>query len=423
MSNALAIAAVTAALRKIIQDGIQSELPDAKVTTKPPDKAEAAANLINLFLYQTNESAAWRNMAMPRQSKPGETGQPALALDLYYLITAYGKSDESPNPPESHRLLGRAMSVIYDHSVLSSKDIKDALPVADQPLYDLYDQIEHVRITHQPLNLDEMSKLWSACQAKYRISAAYLASVVLIESNHPSQTPLPVLKRGPQDQGVDAQANLQSPFPTLIAINPPVEQQPSARLGDQLTFKGHHLDGDSLTVRFLNQRLTQPIDIGPLAAPTSSEAAEVVVTLPDDVASRTEWVAGNYTASIVVTRASDPVNKERTTNELSFALAPKIIGGLPLSVAAADGDFSVALTCSPEVRPSQRASMLFRDKEILANTHSTQTGTLMFPVNGVTQDSVGEYFVRLRVDGVDSLLIRYDQTPPIFDDNQKVTIT
>src|SRR5689334_23115435 len=105
MSNALAIAAVTAALRKIIQDGIQSELPDAKVTTKPPDKAEAAANLINLFLYQTNESAAWRNMAMPRQSKPGETSQPPLALDLYYLITAYGKSDESPNPPESHRLL------------------------------------------------------------------------------------------------------------------------------------------------------------------------------------------------------------------------------------------------------------------------------------------------------------------------------
>ena len=175
MSNSLAIAAVTATLRRIIDQGIRNELPGTSVTTKPLDKAETAANLINLFLYQMTVSAAWRNTDMPRQTKPGETGQPPLALNLYYLVTAYGKADESSDPPQSHRLLGRAMSALHDHPVLSSDDIKSALPVADQSLYDLYDQIEHVRITPQPLNLDEMSKLWTSFQAKYRISAAYLA--------------------------------------------------------------------------------------------------------------------------------------------------------------------------------------------------------------------------------------------------------
>ena len=39
------------------------------------------ANQLNLFLYQTMVNAAWRNMDMPRQVKPGETGQPPLAAE------------------------------------------------------------------------------------------------------------------------------------------------------------------------------------------------------------------------------------------------------------------------------------------------------------------------------------------------------
>jgi hypothetical protein len=45
----------------------------------------------------------------------------------------------------------------------------------------------------------------------------------------------------------------------------------------------------------------------------------------------------------------------------------------------------------------------------------------------VTNASVGEYYLRLRVDGVDSLLVKYKDigpnSPPVFDDDQKVSIT
>lgn len=422
MSNALAIAAVTATLRKILDDGIRLELAGATVTTQPPDKADTTTNLINLFLYQTMVNAAWRNMDMPRQVKPGEMGQPPLALNLCYLLTAYGKGDDSPDPL-SHRLLGRAMSILHDHPVLSSADIRSALPLADQPLYDLYDQVEHVRIIPQQLSLDEMSKLWTTFQAKYRISTAYLASVVLIESKRPARAALPVLKRGPEDRGVDAQGNLAPPFPTLTEILPPNEKQPSAVLGDDLTLRGHHLDGDSLTARFDNPRLANPIDIGPLTAATSTESSDIKVTLPSGPISSTRWVAGYYTVSLVVTRNSDPVNKERTTNELSFALAPRIVAGLPVSQAAADGAFPLVLTCAPEVRPEQRASILFGANEIKADAHPAQTDTLTFQITPVTDALRGDHFIRLRVDGVDSLLVKYDQTPPAFDGQQKVTIT
>lgn len=426
MSNSLAIATVTAALRNLIQKGLDKDrfpVSGAKVSTQPPDEVKTGADLINLFLYQTAINGAWRNMDIPRRVKPGETGQPPLALNLYYLLTAYGKDNDSTEPV-SHRLLGRAMRVLHDHPVLSSDEIKTALTNND-----LSDQIEHVRITPQPISVDEMSKLWATFQgAKYRISTAYQVAVVLIDSQRASTTPLPVLTRGEEDRGVDAQANLASPFPTLtgIALPEAKKKQPNPVLGDTLILRGYQLDGDSLTVRFSNPRLTAPIEIN-LPGIVTSEETDVSVPLPDTPASHADWVAGYYTVSVVVTRNSDPVNKTRTTNELGFALAPRILtppGPVPKTKPAAGGDFTLTLMCSPQVRPQQTISLLFGAYEFPADAPLAQTDTLTFLITPVTRSLIkGDYFLRLRVDGSDSLLVKYDQTPLTFDNDQKVTIT
>src|SRR5438034_2772333 len=113
MSNPLAIPAVTATLRNLLtQLTTEPELNDTTVTTQPLDRARTngnTANQLNLFLYQALPNAALRNMDMPRQVKPGETGMPPLALNLYYLLTAYGRDNDTQRP-FSHHLLGRAMS-------------------------------------------------------------------------------------------------------------------------------------------------------------------------------------------------------------------------------------------------------------------------------------------------------------------------
>jgi hypothetical protein len=84
------------------------------------------------------------------------------------------------------------------------------------------------------------------------------------------------------------------------------------------------------------------------------------------------------------------------------------------------GNATVILTCEPDVRPEQRAALLLGSREVLRTPHATQTNTLTFVVTDV---ETGDYFVRLRIDGIDSLLVDRSVTPPTFEPDQKVTIT
>jgi hypothetical protein len=123
--------------------------------------------------------------------------------------------------------------------------------------------------------------------------------------------------------------------------------------------------------------------------------------------------------SLVINRPSAPVNKIRTTNELSFSIAPRLSAIVAAPVLGQPGNFTLMLTCSPEVHPEQRVTLLFGGSETPAEPHAVQTGSLAFQLRDV---AAGDYFLRLRVDGVDSLLVNYGETPPVFDPNQKVTI-
>jgi hypothetical protein len=413
MSNPLAIAATTLTLQAILQSGIlndpaDTDLNDTTVTILPPDKARgnSSANQLNLFLYQVLPNAAWRNMNIPSQVAPGETGNPPLALTLHYLLTAFGK-DNDTTLPYGHHLLGKAMSILYDHALLGPDEIRAATS-ASFPGSDLDKQVERIRITLQPMSLEEISKLWTGLVTQYRLSVGYEVSVALIDSTQPRKVPLPVLTRGPGDKGVSSQASLIPPFPALDQIQFP-SSQTCARLGDVLVLSGNHLDGTSVGVQFSHPLWTSPVEIAPQPGGT---ATQVAVQIPN---SPTTWPAGLYTLSLLVQRPTETYR--RTTNQLSFALAPKIT----IAPASNPGPaITYTVTCSPEVRPEQRASLLLADQDIAAEPHATQTATLTFKAQNL---SAGSYFVRLRVDGVDSLLVNRAVTPPQFDSTQQVTVT
>ena len=121
----------------------------------------------------------------------------------------------------------------------------------------------------------------------------------------------------------------------------------------------------------------------------------------------------------------------RATNDLPFALAPTIslapTTQMPDVTVGKDADNNITFTveCGPEVRPEQRAALLVGNLEIPSQPHPVQTHTLTFVAKSILlARSIlpGDYFVRLRVDGVDSLLVNRAVTPPVFFDNQKVTI-
>jgi hypothetical protein len=416
MSNALAIAAVTTTLRSLLMSRLGVE-----VSARPLDKARNGANInqLNLFLYRTSPEAGLVNTPMPHLAKPREGGFPPLPLNLYYLISSYGQNDDDI---QGHRLLGQTMSLLHDHPLLGAAEIRDAC-LADLPESDLHNQIERIRITREPLSVEDMSKLWMIFKSEYRISTAYQVSVVLIESKRPAKIPLPVLARGTDDKGPHAQSNLLPPFPTLVELIFP-RRQFSALLGDGVTISGFNLDGANIAVRISHPLLAADRVLTPEPGNTSTE---IVVIIPNEPAN---LPAGFYSLTAEVTRPGELFS--RTTNQLSFALAPAITSAMPMTVARVGNNATINITCQPEVRFVQRASLLLGDREVHAAPPPppppppapppTQTNALTFEVRNAVP---GEYFVRLRVAGVDSLVFdrSSEDGPPVFDQTQKVTIT
>jgi len=405
MSNYLAIAAVTATLRNLLMNvdmGIPADpaLADTQITTRPLDRARTTDdnNQINLFLYHTAPNAALRNMDMAERMRSRESGQLPLAVNLYYLMTAYGRGNDDLM---THRLLGRGMSIMHDYPILSSTEIRDALPGND-----LYRQIEHVRINPQNLSVDEMFRLWATFQTAYRISVVYEVAVVLIESTRPISAFLPVTGVG--YGAVPAVAPL---FPTLSSIEPPMGRS-SARLGDVMSLRGMNLDGDSVAVRFSNRSLPQPIILEPLAGRTASELS---VHLPGGSTAQRTWRAGPYTVSVDVGKGG----QIHSSNELPLAIAPSVVEILP-GERNADGTVALTVICSPAVHPGQRVALLLGDREIAAEPPGARsTVTLNFIAADIPP---GEYYIRLRVDGVDSILVDLSGPSPIYDPQMRITI-
>jgi hypothetical protein len=425
MSNSLAIEAVTSALQKLLEEGTKlldngnqdPELTDLEVTTQPPDRARNTKtnNQINLFLYQTAVNAALRNMDMPRSVRSGESSLPPLALNLYYLVTAYGKNNEDTL---SHRLLGRAMRILHDYSVLVASDLLSPTEIRDllsESGLDL--QPERVRLTPMPMSLDEMSKLWMIFQTQYRISAAYQAAVLLIESTRPVKSSLPVLKRGKEDRGPDVMA---SALPLLEEVLPP-NSQPGARLGEDLILNGKNLNSQGLLVRFSSLRLNDYIEIEPLQGGNANQIKVHLGDQIEDPGALAKWVPGFYTVSLVIRRPDTPA---WTSNEVPFALEPKVTIS---PNTAPEGDLALTVTCTPRIREGQRIVLLFGESQVPVQTVSTPADeslptTLDFALFSVKK---GSYLVRLRIDGADSLPVILTGTPPglEFDPSQKVTIT
>ena len=214
MSSPLAIGAVSAVLRNLLDNGIIEQVAlgtTVNVTATAPDtiKLDTVDDppQLNIFLYQVTPNAAWRNVGLPSRNGDGDRlTNPPLALDLHYLITAYGRTDF-----QAEILLGYAMHLLHERPRLDRPAIRRALnpspldvsmlPPTFQTLAasDLADQVEAIRITPVAMPVEELSKLWSAIQSHYRPSAAYQVSVVLIDGKKPTRQPLPVLSRGPVD--------------------------------------------------------------------------------------------------------------------------------------------------------------------------------------------------------------------------------
>jgi hypothetical protein len=191
MSSALAIASVTAFLKNLLENGLVDEGinasigGDAVVSALPPDRITTGTDerpQLNLFLHQVTPHTGLR----PRERSDRRA---LLGLDLHYLLTAYGAQDF-----QIEILLGYAAQVMNRTpivrrdvlrstlSTLASSDNGGIPTPTLQALtgFDLDTQVDQIEVRPQYLNGEELSRIWSALQARYRPSLAYKVSMVLI---------------------------------------------------------------------------------------------------------------------------------------------------------------------------------------------------------------------------------------------------
>ncbi len=427
MSNALAIAAVTATLAQIVRTAAQEAVGGADVVFGRPESAGGgnALRKVHLYLYQVTPNAAWRNADLPTRGPDGTLRQrPQAALDLHYLLTFYGNESEL----EPQRLLGAVVRDLHARPVLTRQLIRDA--IAGQPYLaqsDLAEAVEQIKFSPLNLTLDELSKLWSVFfQTPHALSVAYQGTVVLIESEERPATVLPVLQRGPGDRGVET---LLGPFPLLETLHIGVPEEadlqprppsyPGAQLGLLLTLTGRNLGGTAARVRFSHPRLpVQEITV----AERDRSATSLQLVFPDDATAQTAWAAGLYSVTALI---GGPGDTWRATNALALPFAPQITSILPGRTLTRDGNGDVTLTlqCRPQLLPEQNATLLLVDREVPAEPHPNATDTVTFVIKQAPV--VKDCLIWLRVDGVNSLPIKRQGTPPgfVFADDQRITLS
>ena len=442
MSTALAIAGVTAVLRDLLNDGVInhniSGLLGSSVTVSvlAPDRVVATggneASQINLFLYLVTPNPGWRNEGLASRDASGRLrlSNPPLALDLHYLVSVYSGGDL-----HAEILLGFAMQLLHEMPVLTRDAIRtalspspatgSALPPALRALVDsgLEDQVELIKLTPQYLNTEEMSKLWTAMQSHFRPTAAYTASVVLIEAQQPVRSPLPVLSRGPvdpatgRDRGVVVNPGLVPTVPMLTAAVPPL-RQPVARIGDTIELRGNFLDGSGREVLLSNDRFEVETTIAALAPPATGANTLLRFELVPALAA--SLPVGVYRVGARMLRASDPAPRE--TNRIALTLAPQMTN-LPLAVTrAGDGSASFAIDFTPALRAGQNVVLVLGQDEFAPQGLGSPSSSLAFVIPNAP---TGSLLARLRIDGIESPVIDLSNEPPAIPGflDQRVGIT
>lgn len=424
MSSPLAIGAVSAVLRNLLDNGlieIPPPLSPVTVTAVAPDtidleEADPSPSL-NLFLYRTSLNQGWAEVNLPSFDGNGtRVSHPPLSLNLHYLLTAYGFADF-----EAEILLGYAMHVLHERPVLDRAAIHRALdtspldtsilPPAFQTVSaaDLADQVEGVTITPEPMDTEEMSRLWSAIQSNYRPTVAYVVSVVLIEARKPVRRALPVLERG-----LVVEPSLLPPYPTIMRVEPQ-PGQPAARLSEPVRLAGHHLDGTSTVARFAHRLRDEPNEI---VIGSSPDPTGIDLTLPPVATAGQDWPAGVYVVSVSLVRPGEL--KPRETNVAAMLLAPE--PQLPPTTISRDAEtrrVTVTLDVTPDVHPAQEAQLTLGGDSAVADPISAPDSSLTFHLGDVPPNA---QWVRLTVDGVDSLLVDRSAEPPTFDPSQSMTV-
>lgn len=391
MSNHRAVGTVTATLQRRVESAADGAVTGARALTERPDNVVVGEgeSRVSVFLYQVSTNPEWRNAELPTRRGDGSmTRRPMAALDLHYLLTFFG--EEAQQVPE--RLLGGVVTNLHAWPTLEPREIEDT--IADNAHLsgsDLAASPERVRLVPLPLNLEELSKLWSVLfQTAYRLSMVYVASVVLLE---PEDTPRPAPPVRRRLLFVEPLA-----MPVIDEVDSDGEPAGAVVIGDTLILRGRNLRGDTVRVRVGDAEGTPTmVQPGRIQVPLDAAA------FPDD-----PLRAGVQGVRVVHFRdLGDPPAPHvgPSSNVQPVSLRPRVTAVSRLGT-------TITVTVEPDVGEGQRGELLL--SQIDAAPGARPLG-YSFPLPSIEADTdtvdvadteleAGSYVVRVRIDGAESLV-------------------
>jgi Pvc16 N-terminal domain len=435
MSNSLAIASVSFVLVDLLNNGlidrdISASVGDVIVTAWPPDKVDAlqqdGKSQLNLFLYNVTQNQAWRNVGYPSRDASGNRiDNPPLALDLHYLLSAYGAEQF-----HSEILLGYGMQLFHETPFLPREAIQKSLSAPTQvsdtsvsvpsTLLNLFtsglaNQVEMIKIWPQTLTTEEISRLWTAFQAKYRSTAAYQCSVVLIQSETSTKKALPVRHRM-----LKVNTLIQPVISSVLGLSntsPPVQSEQPILPGYSLVIQGTQLQGDSGTIVVIGGEQVYP-------AAANITPTQIVAQIPSDL------LAGTQSVRVVqpVELGSPPTDHNGVSSQTAAFVLQPVIENIAVTTGISNTTGKpvdlITLTVDPPVGTTQEVLLLLNQISQPASPPPTPLAysfvadpsysllspppsppppstTVSVPYSGVTP---GTYLVRIQVDGAQSLL-------------------
>ena len=406
MSTAVAPAAAIYVVAQMLDQGISDANLSALfggpalTTCQSPDQVPIEGDEtdhLNLFLYSVSMNAGWRNVELPMRDAAGNrTGRPPLPIDLHFMMSAYGQSDYHPEI-----LLGIGMQVLHETPFLDRNYISQTFGSPTSNLTTalatslLDQQIEQIKISPHDLSADDLYKLWSAFGSKCRPSAAYIATVVLIDSKAPLVSAPPVLA-----YNIDVLAYIR---PQITSVTPAIFAWPMWPAAQVLSLVGQGLTGAG-TIALFNGTTAAPIvaakapSTATVAVPASLQPGVNLVSIVRDVA------IGPPPDKLV--GASDPA---------AFIIQPSL-GTIPAPTSLGGGALSFAIPVVPPCGSQQTASLLLDQlgvppavanhyrldalPENIAGSTITFTSDTMASGNAIV---AGTYLVRVSIDDAQSV--------------------
>jgi hypothetical protein len=175
VANYYAIAAVSATIRGLLADArTQPEISSAQIElfqVSDFQKPKFIEEGVSIFLYRVGISSSQRNLSAGIDLR-GRRRRPTLPVDLYYLMTAWGKT-----AAKQQLILGWMLRTLED------------LPTWDAELLNHYggsestfDTNETITLIPDSLSLQDLANLWDILKPNAQVSVAYIARMIHLES-------------------------------------------------------------------------------------------------------------------------------------------------------------------------------------------------------------------------------------------------